>query len=438
MESGDALIGLSSSGIHSNGFSLVRSLIEAGEKSKEQYLEAAPFDPTRSLGEALMTPTKNYSKSVLALARAGKLKGAAHITSGGLMKSIPRVLPDGLCAELDADSWEFPPVFRWLGAHGKISTQELATTFNCGIGMVLVVAAGSVDDVMRTLKEHDEDAVKIGQLKPRMSDGHAVVIESAESSWLMLPELGVSLPFPGVLSSLQDSDGIQKKKIVVLVGTAGVSPIQSLVKATTQPGFPAEVIAVLSANANSAALGRYGTEGFATRVLGPQKDWVRINAGGEAASSESESSLEEVDVSSHLLACLQEYEADLLVILDDVDLDILSKDVRQMWCDKTLVLHSSLLPAFPGRDTHSRVLKAGVCLTGCTVHFLSEQGEEEPQILVQKATQVLSDDNAASLERRVIEDCEWKALPEAVQMFASGNVTRNRRRTSSFSNVTSC
>merc|ERR1719265_205449 len=320
MESGDALIGLSSSGVHSNGFSLIRSLIEARGSSKEQYLAAAPFDPTRSLGEALMTPTKNYSKSVLALAKAGKLKAAAHITSGGLMKSIPRVLPDGLCAELDADSWEFPPVFRWLGAHGKISTQELATTFNCGIGMVLVVACDLVDDVIRTLKQHDEEAVQIGSLKPRrMPAGDAVVIESAESSWLMLPELGVSLPFPGVLSSLQDVDGIQKTKIVVLAGAGVVSPIQSLVKATTEPGFPAEVVAVLSADANSAALERYGTEGFATRVLGSPKDWIHV---GEEATAVEPRLSESWRMSAHLLACLQEFEADLLVILDDVDLDI--------------------------------------------------------------------------------------------------------------------
>lgn len=340
------------------------------------------------------------------------------------MKSIPRVLPDGLCAELDAESWEFPPIFRWLGAQGKISTQELATTFNCGIGMVLVIAADLVDDVIRTLKQHDEEAVKIGQLKPRVPDGDAVVIESAESSWLMLPELGVSLPFPGVLSSLQDSDGIQKTKIVVLVGAGVVSPIQSLVKATTQPEFPAEVVAVVSVDENSTALERYGTEGFATRVLASPKDWIKVE--GEGAALEP-SVGEAFKRSSHLLACLQEFEADLLVILDDVDLDILSKDFRQLWCDKTLVIHSSLLPAFPGRDTHSRVLKAGVCLTGCTVHFLSEHEDEDPHILVQKATQVLSDDSAASLESRVVEDCEWKALPEAVQIFSSGKVTRNKR-----------
>eukprot|EP00746_Dinoflagellata_sp_MGD_P159156 gnl/MRDRNA2_/MRDRNA2_86637_c1_seq1.p1 gnl/MRDRNA2_/MRDRNA2_86637_c1~~gnl/MRDRNA2_/MRDRNA2_86637_c1_seq1.p1 ORF type:complete len:1759 (+),score=330.12 gnl/MRDRNA2_/MRDRNA2_86637_c1_seq1:114-5390(+) len=419
MQTGDVLIGLPSSGIHSNGFSLIRSMISANGVLKEQCLLAAPFDPTRSLGEALMTPTKNYSKSVLALAKAGFLKGAAPITSGGLCTSIRKILPPAMSAELEAEAWELPPVFRWLAVQGKITTQELANTFNCGIGMVLVVAADVVDDVMKTLKEQEEEALRIGELKPRAPDGDAVTIESAESSWLMLQELGVSLPFPSVLSSLQDAEGMQATKTVVLVGSRAVSALQSLVKATAQPGFPAEIVAVVSVDGNNTSLQRYGTEGFVTRVLAPQGNKPEhLDAKTEPAAKRLRGGKD--TVSSQLVACLHEFEADLLVILDDVDLTILSKEFRQWWYDKTLVLHSSLLPAFPGRNTHVRALEAGACVTGCTVHFLSEHGDEHGHVVVQETTRVLPNDNGESLERRVVEECEWKALPEAVQMFASG------------------
>jgi phosphoribosylamine--glycine ligase/phosphoribosylaminoimidazole synthetase len=424
MQKGDVLIGLSSSGVHSNGFSLIRSLVQTKGAPREQYLSAAPFDPTRSLGEALMTPTKNYSKSVLALSRAGKLKGAAHITSGGLLKSIPRVLPAELSAELDAESWELPPVFKWLAATGKIPSQELATTFNCGIGMVLVVAAELVDDAMKMLKEHQEEAHRIGVLKARAPDADAVTIESAESCWLMLPELGVSLPFPSVLSSLHDVQVMKSTKTAVLVGPGVVSPLQALVKAATEPGFPADIAAVLSLDDNSKSLERCQAEGIVTRVLSSKSSKLEENSAEAAAGppvKRARFSSEDC-ISSRLASTLHEFEADLLVILDDVDVTILNKDFRSKWCDKTLVVQPSLLPAFPGNDAYDRVLKAGVCITGCTVHFLSEHEDKEAQILVQETTRVLPQDSTVSLQRRVVEECEWKALPEAVQMFASGRL----------------
>jgi folate-dependent phosphoribosylglycinamide formyltransferase PurN len=374
-----------------------------------------------------MTPTKNYAKSVCALARAGKLKGAAHITSGGLLNSIPRVLPKELSAELDAEAWEFPPVFRWLAAQGKIPCQELATTFNCGIGMVLVVAEELVDDVMKMLKDHQEEAHQIGKLKLREPNAEAVTIESAESCWLMLPELGVSLPFPSVLSSLHDVQEMQSAKTAVLVGSEVVSPLQALVKATTEPGFPAEIVAVLSMDDNSKSLERCKAEGFVTRVLSAQASTShRLTEGsaeaaaGPVPEAKRARLMPEDCISSRLAAALHEFEVDLLVVLDDVDVAVLNKEFRSRWCDKTLVVHSSLLPAFPGTNTHRGVLEAGVCVTGCSVHYLSEHKDAQAQIVVQETTRVLPQDSADTLQRRVVEECEWKALPEAVQMFASG------------------
>jgi phosphoribosylformylglycinamidine cyclo-ligase len=137
VQAGDALIGLPSSGVHSNGFSLVRRIIEMSGLTLDA---PAPFASSMTLGEALMTPTRIYVDEVLGLHRRGLLRGAAHITGGGLPGNVPRVLPDGLHAELDASNWDLPPVFRWLAQAGGVGTEEMLRVFNCGIGMVLVVS----------------------------------------------------------------------------------------------------------------------------------------------------------------------------------------------------------------------------------------------------------------------------------------------------------
>ncbi len=133
---GDALIGLPSSGVHSNGFSLVRRICAGTGLGWD---DAAPFAPELTLGQALMTPTRLYVHAVLALHRAGLLRAAAHITGGGLPGNVPRVLPEGVCAVID-QAWPVPPVFGWLAAAGQVDQAEMLSVFNCGIGMVLVVS----------------------------------------------------------------------------------------------------------------------------------------------------------------------------------------------------------------------------------------------------------------------------------------------------------
>ena len=162
---GDLVLGLASSGLHSNGFSLVRRVVEIGGLD---YAARAPFgDPGRpeaSLGAALLVPTRLYVKSCLAAHRAGLLKGLAHITGGGFTENIPRVLPDGLGVAIDARAWRLPPVFRWLAEAGGIAPAEMGRTFNCGIGMVAIVAGGSADQAERTLREHGETVYRIGRV----------------------------------------------------------------------------------------------------------------------------------------------------------------------------------------------------------------------------------------------------------------------------------
>jgi phosphoribosylformylglycinamidine cyclo-ligase len=140
---GDIILGLAASGVHSNGYSLVRRIVDASGLALEA---PAPFARDRPLGEALLTPTRVYVRSCLAAARTGKVRAFAHITGGGLLENVPRVLPPDLAARFDAGAWPFPPVFRWLMATGGVADAEMARVFNCGLGMIAVVAP---DDVAR-------------------------------------------------------------------------------------------------------------------------------------------------------------------------------------------------------------------------------------------------------------------------------------------------
>jgi len=161
---GDVVLGLASSGLHSNGFSLVRRIVEGAGLD---YRAPAPFAPGLGLAEALLAPTRLYVKSCLAALQIGGIRALAHITGGGLVENIPRVLPKTLAAELDAASWTLPPVFRWLAETAGLDHLEMARTFNCGIGMVAVVAAPAAERVSQCLAEAGETVFRIGSIVER-------------------------------------------------------------------------------------------------------------------------------------------------------------------------------------------------------------------------------------------------------------------------------
>jgi phosphoribosylaminoimidazole synthetase len=161
---GDVLIGLASSGPHSNGYSLVRRIVE---RTDLRWDSAAPFDPGLSLAEGLLIPTRIYIKSVLPLARAGLIKAAAHITGGGLIENPPRVISESLEARFDWSAWELPPVFQWLQEAGGVADQEMRRTFNCGVGLVLVVAPNDAEAVLAALLNAGEEAFVVGELAAR-------------------------------------------------------------------------------------------------------------------------------------------------------------------------------------------------------------------------------------------------------------------------------
>ena len=158
---GDVVLGLPSSGVHSNGFSLVRKIVSASDL---KYSSPCPWDPSAKLGTALLEPTKIYVKALLPAIRKGLLKGLSHITGGGFLENIPRVLPSGTGCYIDARTWELPPVFKWLMKEGGVQPLEMARTFNNGIGMILIVGPDKVDEVVQTIQASGEKVYSIGEV----------------------------------------------------------------------------------------------------------------------------------------------------------------------------------------------------------------------------------------------------------------------------------
>jgi len=164
---GDVLLGLGSNGVHSNGYSLVRRIVDVSGLS---WSDDAPF-ADETLGAALLAPTRLYVKQALAAVRQGGVHGLAHITGGGLTENLPRVLPEGCGASINLDAWDLPPVFKWLAQAGGMAEAEMLKTFNAGIGMVLVVEAAKADDLAELLTDMGEAVYQIGEVTsdPNMS-----------------------------------------------------------------------------------------------------------------------------------------------------------------------------------------------------------------------------------------------------------------------------
>lgn len=175
---GDTVLGLASSGVHSNGFSLVRRIVETADAG---WAAPAPFAANVSLGEALIAPTRIYVRSLLALHRAGLMKAAAHITGGGLPGNLPRVLPAGTSAVIDAGAWKLPPVFAWLARTGGVAAEEMLRVFNCGIGMAVVTA--DPEAARAALEAEGETVFTIGAIETAAPDAEPEIRIELPAGW---------------------------------------------------------------------------------------------------------------------------------------------------------------------------------------------------------------------------------------------------------------
>lgn len=176
MVQGDILLGLASNGIHSNGFSLVRKVVEMNGLS---FNDPAPWEERTSVGLSLLTPTRIYVKPLLGAVRKGVIKGMAHITGGGLVENVPRMLPHHLAAKIDVSTWSLPAVFAWLKKAGNISSAEFGRAFNTGLGMILVVSKDNMEAVVAELEDAGEKVFEVGSLVKRNED--ACVLEKLQA-----------------------------------------------------------------------------------------------------------------------------------------------------------------------------------------------------------------------------------------------------------------
>uniref|UniRef100_A0A8C7H7G6 Phosphoribosylglycinamide formyltransferase n=1 Tax=Oncorhynchus kisutch TaxID=8019 RepID=A0A8C7H7G6_ONCKI len=362
---GDLLIGVASSGVHSNGFSLVRKVLE---RAGVTYSSPAPFGkPGQTVGEVLLTPTKIYSRLLLPILRSGAIKAYAHITGGGLLENIPRVLPQELSVDLDASRWIIPPVFSWLQEEGGLCEEEMGRTFNCGLGAVLVVAFPDAQSVLRKLQAH-EDAWIVGSLAHKQ---------------------------PGERRELKYAYSTVPRKRT-RVGTN----LQALMEQTKRTSSSAEIVVVISNQPGVLGLKRASLAGIQTRVVDHKLYGSRAEFDGTI-----DHVLEEFDVE---VVCLAGF------------MRILTGSFVRKWNGKLLNIHPSLLPSFKGVNAQKQALQAGARVSGCTVHFVAEE-VDAGAIIAQEAVPVLMNDTEESLSDR-IREAEHRAFPAALELVAGGGV----------------
>ncbi|KAG1704747.1 Trifunctional purine biosynthetic protein adenosine-3 [Nymphon striatum] len=382
---GDVIIGLSSSGMHSNGFSMIRRILE---KNSLSYNDQSEFCPGKSIGEALLIPTKIYSH-LLALIQ--KCKAFVHITGGGLIENIPRVLKPNLGVVLDASSWEVPPVFSWIVSLENISSNEMLKTFNCGIGAILIIDKNAhVNELLSELKVAGETAWKIGNVQ-KISDGQ----EPVEVK-------NMSLKLNSKVFS-QSKRNIKRKKVVgVLISGSGTN-LQALIDAAKKSDSSYKISMVISNVDGIKGLERAQNAGIKTKVINHKKFKSREIFDDAVNDVLIEENIEFV--------CLAGF------------MRILSAKFVKKWRGRLLNVHPSLLPSFRGMHAQRQALEAGVSITGCTVHFVSEE-LDAGAIITQEAVPVLNDDNENILQER-IKKSEYIAYPRALQMLTSESIVLN-------------
>lgn len=378
---GDILIGLPSNGVHSNGFSMIHNIMK---KLNLSLNDRAPFSKEGlTLGEELIKPTRIYVRSVLPAIQRGKVKAVAHITGGGLLENMPRVLPESVKAKFNAHWWNVHPVFAWIADTGNVRDDELLRTFNCGLGLVLVVAPEHQAEVMNLTRTFG--ARLVGTIQARPAGGNQVVVDNFASAL----EFTRRLPL------------MPKKKVAVLVSGNG-SNLQALVDAAKDDSqcMCCEIVLVVSNRDKVYALERAKKANIPYKVI-KHKDYPTREQFDQAVIAELEA--HRVD-----LVCLAGY------------MRILSPTFVSRWRGRLLNIHPSLLPKFPGLNAQKQALEADEKESGCTVHFVDE-GVDTGAIIVQERVPVHARDTLETLSER-IHLAEHRAFPRALRLVASGRV----------------
>ncbi|CAD6185322.1 unnamed protein product [Caenorhabditis auriculariae] len=377
IEKGDFILGLSSNGLHSNGFSLARSILKVNGVS---YDRATPWNKEKSFGEILLAPTKIYVKSVLPVLKTGLVKGCAHITGGGLLENIVRVTDPNSdnAVEIDCASWPLPEIFQWLACHGPVSPTEMLKTFNCGIGMVLIVSQSVINEVERHLFEFDLEIRRIGMIVEKQGD-ELITFKNKSS-----------------LFNYKAYPRCERRKVKVAILISGVgSNMVKLIERSRQADSNCEIVIVVSNNKDAPGLKTAASMGIRTAVNEHTRDRVT----GDRKLYEI---LNNLGVE---MICLAGY------------MRILAEKFVIKFKNRIINVHPSLLPAFKGKNALHDALAAGVKIVGCTVHFVDELVDHGP-IIAQQAINVEDGDTYESLQKK-IQCKEHIIFPESMNQIAN-------------------
>ncbi|XP_009980305.1 PREDICTED: trifunctional purine biosynthetic protein adenosine-3-like [Tauraco erythrolophus] len=390
----DVLIGLASYGIHGHGFSIIRKILLM---SSLHYSSPAPGScGDKTLGDILLTPAKMYSPSLLPVLRSGHVKAFAFIAEEGLVEGISRILPEHVSAVLDALSWKIPEIFCWLYKEGNLSEEEMAQTFNCGIGAVLVVQKDLAQHVLKDVQRHEE-AWLIGKVAaPCHTGGSHIKVEN------LLEALQLSSPQHLLNNAVVESQHQPRKKkvkVAVLISGTGTN-LAALISYAKEPGSCAQVVLVISNKSGVEELRNAARAGIPTRVIDHKLYGSR---------SEFDNTIDRV---------LEEFAVELICLSGFMR--ILSSPFLRKWKGKILNASPSLFPPIKDGNVHQQDLQSGFKVTGCTVHFVLE--ESSPKAVIhQEPVSVKADDTEETLSERV-KEAECRAFPIALQLVASGAV----------------
>lgn len=382
INAGDLVIGLPSSGVHSNGYSLVHKIMEYAGVT---YNDVAPFSATdKTFGEELLVPTRIYVQEVMQLLNCNLVKALAHITGGGLTENIPRVLPSGVAVEIDLEHFHIPPIFGWLSKAGNVAEQEMLRTFNCGIGMVLIVSQENTSATLEKLQ--GSGAASIGR----------VVKCSANEQKVKVLNFTKSIKISKQISSLP------KKRIAVLISGSG-SNLQALIDASRNSanGIRGEIVCVISNKSGVYGLERAAKAGIPSKII-LHKDFPSRELFDAAVSEELEK--------QHIeLICLAGF------------MRILSEGFVKKWKGRLINIHPALLPKHKGIHAQRKALEAGDSESGCTVHFVDE-GVDTGAIILQESVPIVAGDTEETLTAR-IHRAEHVAFPRALWLVANNFVS---------------
>ncbi|KAM7066715.1 LOW QUALITY PROTEIN: trifunctional purine biosynthetic protein adenosine-3-like [Acridotheres tristis] len=382
-QEGDVLLGLGSPSIHGRGFGVVRRILLTSSLHCSSPAPGTCGDTT--LGDVLLTPGKMFSPALLPILRSGHVKGFAP-TAEGLLGGISRLLPEHLSAVLDALSWKIPEIFCWLYKEGNLSAEEMAQTFPCGIGAVLVVQKELAQHVLQDIQRQQE-AWQIGKVVVPCHTGSHIEVENLAEA---LQQLSSSR------AEIQPQPRKRKVKVAVLVSGAG-SALPGLIGCAREPGSCAQLVVLISSRPGVEELRSAARAGIPTRVIDHKLYGSR---------SEFDSTIDRV---------LEEFSVELICLSGFRR--VLSSPFLRKWKGKILNASPSLFPLIKDGNAHQEPLESGFKVEGCTVHFVLE----EPGAGAAIRREPLPGDPEAALEQR-LQEAELRAFPLALQLVASGAV----------------